>query len=180
MISALIQKAAIPAFAAIAAAGGGLIASVEPHPPSAYLHEANFFEVSSAARAAEASYSRADLNNDGHIDQDEYVTLAIVSAELFRLNGFVALETTNGALRVSIAAANEGALADKEKASIRARARAEYARLAGDDQKLSEREFVDSKVEEFYSADIDRNGVLTGAELKHFAFAQTRIGLLVG
>jgi len=180
VISALIQKTAIPAFAAIAAASGGLIASGSVELQPAYQYEAHSLEVTSVAQAASAAYAKADLNNDGRIDQDEYVTLAVVSAELFRLNGFVALETSSGVERVTIAASSGTSLSAAEKSGIRTRSRMEYARIAGDDQKLTEREFIDSKVEEFFSADSDRNGILTGTELRQFAFAQSKIGVLVG
>ncbi len=180
MFSALIQKMTLPAFAALAAAGGGLIAAASGEPEPAYGYEARAMEASAAAQSAEIVFEKADLNNDGGIDRDEYVTLAIVNAELFRLNGFVAIETADGVEKVAIAAPAKAALTEDEKRTIRARSSLEYDRLAGYDHKLTQRDFVDSKLEEFFAADVDRNGVLTGAELERFAFNQSRIGVLIG
>jgi len=163
----------LPGFAALIAVGASLVhaASVEPKP--AYAAHATQLEASTVAATAKTVFARADLDNDGALSREEYVTLAIVTAELGRLNGFVPVDYAGG---VRTAPLPRNAVWSKgERARIETAAERDYALFAGDDQRLSSDEFVASQLESLTAADLDRNGVLTGAELPRFAAIEARL-----
>jgi hypothetical protein len=163
----------LPGFAAIVAAGAGLVqaASVEAQP--AYGAPATQLEAATVAATAKSVFSRADLDNDGNLSRDEFLTLAVVSAELARLNGFVPVEYAGGVRTAALPRAD--AWSATERARIEASAERDYALFAGDDQRMSSEEFVSMRLESLTAADIDRNGVLTGAELGRFAAIEARL-----
>jgi hypothetical protein len=163
----------LPSFAAVLAAGAGLVhaASIELKP--AYGAAAVQLEATTVAMTAKIVFSRADLDNDRKLSREEYQTLSVVSAELARLNGFVPVDYTNGARTASLPRAEAWGKADR--ARVEAAAERDYADFAGDDQRMTEEEFVASRLETFGAADLNRNGVLTGAELSRFAAIEARL-----
>ncbi len=163
----------LPGFAAMIAAGAGLVhaASIEKSP--AYAAAATQLEAATVAATAKEVFARADLNNDGILSGDEYLTLAVVSAELARLNGFVPVDYAGG-VRVAAMPRAE-AWTKSDRARVEAAAEREYAAFAGDDLRMSRDEFVAARLESMAAADTDRNGVLTGAELTRYAGIEARL-----
>lgn len=171
----LFHKVAFSAAAAAIAAGAGLINSAAVEPPHAYGAPAIRLEADAAARQAARTFDRTDLNNDGALDDEEYTVLAVVTAELARLNGFVSVDINGEVRTVVLSNATPAFLTDTAKASIRDRASREFAYIAGDDERLMADEFVAAQLETFLASDGDRNAVLTGAELGAFAQRQSRL-----
>jgi hypothetical protein len=163
----------LPGFAAILAAGAGLVhaASVDVQP--AYGAIATQLEAATAAATAKSVFSRADLDNDGSLSRDEFLTLAVVSAELARLNGFVPVDYAGGVRTVALPYSS--AWSSAELARIETTAERDYALFAGVDERMSAGEFVTMRLESLTAADIDRNGVLTGSELGRFAAIEARL-----
>ncbi len=174
MVVALVHKLAFSGAAAILAAGG-LVTTASVAPTRAYGAAATRLEAAAAAAQAASAFERADLDNDGSLSADEYSILAVVTAELAHLNGFVAFDSGRGVETVAIARQAKPFLGAKDKARIKNRAAREYQLIAGDDERLSSDEFVTVQLERFLAADDDRNGVLAGTELAAFAGAQSRL-----
>ena len=163
----------LPGFAAVIAAGAGLVHAASVEPVRAYGAPAQQIEAATVAETAKAVFDRADLDNDGQISREEYVTLAVVTAELARLNGFVPVDYAGG---VRTAPAPQGApWSAKERARVAASAEREYALYAGEDERMTNAEFVAARLEAMAAADLDRNGVLTGAEMLRFAASEARV-----
>lgn len=175
MVVAMFPKLAFTGLAAAIAAGAGLVTSAGVEAVPAYGAAATKLDVDAAARHAASVYQRADLDNDGALDSDEFEVLAIVTAELARLNGFVAVDVSGGARTVAVATGGKPSLSATEKARLSARADREFDFIAGDDLKLAPDEFVAATLEAFMANDVDRNGALTGAELAAFAAAKAGI-----
>lgn len=173
MAKAKFPMIVLPGFAAALAAGAGLVnaASVEPAP--AYAARAAQLEAATVAATAAAVFGRADLDNDAELSREEYVTLAVVTAELARLNGFVAVDYSGGVRTASLPRA--AAWSADERARVEAAASRDYALFAGDDERLTADEFVTARLEAMTAADLDRNGVLRGAELTRFAAIEARV-----
>lgn len=163
----------LPGLAAVVAIGAGLVhaASVEPAP--AFAARASQLEASTIATTAKMVFSRADLDNDGALSADEYVTLAVVTAELARLNGFVPVDYAGGVRVAPLAGAD--AWSRETRARIETAAARDYLAFAGEDRRLDAGEFAGSRLEALSAADRDRNGVLTGAELQRFAAIEARV-----
>lgn len=163
----------LPGFAALLAAGAGLVHAASVETPAAYGPPATQLEAATVAATAKSVFSRADLDNDGILSRDEFLTLAVVSAELARLNGFVPVDYAGGVRTAALPRAD--AWDQVERARIEAAAERDYALFAGVDQRLSGEEFVAMRLESLTAADLDRNGVLTGAELGRFAAIEARL-----
>lgn len=164
----------LPGFAAALAAGAGLVHAASVEPVRAYGAPAFQIEAATIANTAKSVFDRADFDNDSELSREEYVTLAVVTAELARLNGFIAVDYAGG---VRTAAVPSGApWSAKERARIEASAERDYARLAGEDERMTKEEFMTARLEAMTAADFDRNGVLAGVELTRFAAAEARIG----
>lgn len=163
----------LPGFAAVLVAGAGLVhaASVETRP--AYAAPAMQLEAATIATTAKTVFSRADLDNDGTLSSEEYVTLGVVSAELARLNGFVPVDYSGGVRTARLPETGPWTKADR--ARVETAAERDFAAYAGDDQRLTSDEFVAAKLEALHAADRDRNGVLNGAELSRFAAIEARL-----
>lgn len=163
----------LPGFAAILAVGAGLVhaASVEPAP--AYGAQAAQLEAAAVASTAQAVFSRADLDNDGELTRDEFVTLSVVTAELGRLNGFIAVDYAAGVRTAALP--RTASWSGDERARVEDAARRDYAAIAGEDERMTSEEFVTARLEAMAAADLDRNGVLVGAELTRYAAIEARV-----
>lgn len=128
-----------------------------------------------SAAMSEAIFVRADLDESGDLDANEYAALAIVTAELARLNGFVVLAADGADEIVALPVKAREALGSGERARIDAVARAEYYAAAGADGRMSLAEFAAERAANFAAADRDRNGRLTHRELSAFAAAEARL-----
>lgn len=178
MVLGFFQKIAFSGFAAAVAAGASLVSGASVAPLPAYGVEAARLEAAAAASNAARLFDRADLDNNGFLDPDEYEILGIVTAELAQMNGFIAIDAGRGVETVAIARAGNGSLDETKKARIGERARREFGLIAGDDERLASDEFVNAQLELFLATDADRNGVLAGAELKSYAYSQSKLATL--
>jgi hypothetical protein len=147
-------------------------------PTPAYGVEAAKLEAAAAATEAARLFGKADLNNNGYLDRDEYEILGVVTAELAQINGFIAIDAGQGVETVAVSRKGKRFLSDDDKARIEERALREFEMFAGDDERLAADEFVTAQLEQFLAIDTDRNGVLAGAELKSYAYARSRLASL--
>lgn len=174
MMSIAIKAAA----AVLAAAGLAFTAADEEAMGLAYTvdNKVSVLTEENVAEHAAIVFHRADRNQDGSIDADEYASLSIAAAELARLNGFVVIESDDGAPGLlSIASAAPASLSRAEHARIDAVARNVFYRHAGDNGKMSEQEYADAQRAVFDAADFNNNGVLKRGELEVFAQRQALI-----
>ncbi len=178
MVLAMFHKLAFSGVAAAIAAGAGLVQSADVAGSPAYGVPAVRHEAEATVRYAAHVFERADLSNDGALDQDEYSTLVIVTAELARINGFVAVDNFGGVKTIALPIEKEASLTDEERARLKNRAEREYAIAAGDDHRLSKDEYIGAVLEQFLANDSDRNGVLNRRELVAFALAQSKLTAL--
>lgn len=176
MVFELFQKLAVSTAFAAVAAGAGMFSEKEAAP--AYGVAAASLEATSAARHAARAFEKADLNNDGELDEDEYSLAALVTAELALLNGFYAIDAGDGVETVAIATARR-ALNDAEKVELLSSAVREFAAVAGDDERLDQSEYVNAQLEVFLANDTDRNAVLAAGELIAFGARQARLRSIV-
>ena len=107
------------------------------------------------------------------LTREEFLTLAVVSAELARLNGFVPVDYAGGVRTAALPRVD--AWGPAERARIEATAERDYDLFAGVDERMSGEEFVAFRLEALTAADLDRNGVLTGSELVRFAALEARL-----
>ena len=157
----------LPGFAAAIAVGAGLVHAASVETSYAYADQAVQLEAATVASTAKTVFIRADLDNDSELSREEFVTLSIVTAELARLNGFVPVDYAGGVRTAALPRA--AAWSAGERARVEATAQRDYALIAGDDERLTRDEFVAARLEAMTAADLDRNGVLKGAELSRFA-----------
>ncbi|NWG71665.1 MAG: hypothetical protein HXY23_08685 [Parvularculaceae bacterium] len=129
---------------------------------------AQLTETEAAAHGA-ARFVRADLDGSGSLDADEYVSLVLVTAELSRLNGFVALAAGGRDEVVALPLDAPGALGVGERSRVEAVARGEFYAIAGSDGLMSASEHAEEAARRFAAADRDRSGVLSKRELEAFA-----------
>jgi hypothetical protein len=166
-------------FVAAAAAAVGLSAAPKSgvHSVPAYSGSITRLEATDFATDARRVFRNADLDASGDLDSAEYVALAIVDAELARLNGFIAFEFNGAAMKVAAAGApTPSAMTFAERTRIDAVATREFHALAGRDARLNASEFESAAVELFTLADGDRDGAIAGAEFALIAAARLRAG----
>lgn len=174
MIRDLTAAFAAPAVA-LFAIGAALAAGAKPS-PYAYGDALSTLSKNEARIHAETVFARADLDRNGVLDADEYASLAIVTAELARLNGFYAIETGGDAANVvPLPVSAPSALSFGERARVEAVARAEFYALAGADGALTLDGYVAALSERFAEADRNRNGALAREELAAFAAREARL-----
>lgn len=128
-----------------------------------------------AGENAARLFLQADRNGDRAIDRDEFGALAVVSAELARLNGFVAIHLASASHRAELPVGSPKAMTSAERTRIWAVATNEFLAAAGGDGLLDESEFVGLQLSTFRQADRNGDGRLDGAEVKWFAAAQGRL-----
>ncbi len=162
--------------AAAVLAAAGLAYTSASDLPEAYSGDAlKALTEEALADHAATVFHRADRNQDGALDADEYAALAIVSAELARLNGFIVIESEAGPARVTLAGFAPASLSAAEHARVDAVARNVFYLHAGDDGRLNEDEFTNAQQGVFDAADFNRNGVLRRGELEVFAQRQAML-----
>lgn len=167
----------IAAFAAPAVALIALGAGAAPRPAAFGGDGAEPVSLSSQqARAhATAVFARADLDRSGDLDADEYSALAVVSAGLARLNGYVAILGVDEALVAPLPAPAPRSLSAAERTRIEAVARADFYAASGADARMSAAEYGAEQDARFAAADRNRNGRLAKGELASFGAAAAAI-----
>ena len=176
MIRDITAAFAAPAVALIAIGVSAALASGMKDAAYPYGETVGMLSAEGARAHAQTVFDRADLDRSGALDADEYASLAIVTAELSRLNGFIAIETGgDNANIVSLPIAAPSALSGGERARVEAVARAEFYALAGDDASLSADEYLGEQAARFAAADRNRNGALAKAELTSFAVREAKL-----
>ena len=160
--------------AAVIAAAGLAYTSADDAPGAAYGEDGRLKLLTEEVLATHAQtvFHRADRDQDGALDNDEYAALSIVSAELARLNGFVVIEGEAGPSTVSISGAPSSALSQADHVRIDAVARSTFYLHAGNDGRMDESEYASAQRAVFDGADFNGNGVLKRGELAVFARRQ--------
>lgn len=165
----------IAAFAApsIALAGLGVGAGGSQMP--AYGGEISSLTADQSGVKSSAIFAQADLDKSDALDADEYAALAIVTAELARLNGFIALAPDGEGEIVALPVKGSESLGPGERARVEAVARAEFYAAAGADAKMSKAEFAAERAANFAAADRNGDGRLMKRELSTFAAVEARL-----
>ncbi|MEZ5922465.1 MAG: hypothetical protein R3C60_14100 [Parvularculaceae bacterium] len=177
MAIVLAPKFAIPAIAAAIAAGAGLWKEATPESGSAYGATITQLDASMVAEDAALRFERADFDNSGALDADEYATQALVTAELARVNHFAPMRIGMSVGKVALPASVPANVDAKEREAILRSASIVFQTIASDDRKISRQEFVGAALEQMLASDMDRNGALTGSELSTFAMRQAKAGI---
>lgn len=165
MKSNAIAALAAPAIA-IAAIGAALASGAAER--AAYGGLAARLSVAELRAHADAIFDCADLDKSGALDASEYAALALVTAELSRLNGFVALHV-GAESRVVPLPRQQFEVTRAERVRIEAVARRAFYSAAGDDSALERFEFAGMLAERFAALDANRDGSLARRELSAFA-----------
>ncbi len=119
-------------------------------------------------------FASADFDQNNVLDTDEYATFMVVKAEMAHLNGFLAIEVNNKAYKLPLHLSTNSQSMDKfERTRIDALARTNFYTSAGNDQALSQTEFLSNARKMFDQADKNLNGILKGKELKTFTKNQS-------
>lgn len=168
MKSTLIAAFAAPSIA-LAAIGAGPYSSGLTNSAPAYGATVSRLTADEARAHAGATFARADLDRSGALNADEYAALTTVTAELSRLNGFIALAADGRNEIVALPIKAPMALAGGERARVEAVARADFHAAAGADGHITRSEFASEQAARFAAADRNRNGALAKGELAAFA-----------
>lgn len=149
--------------AAIIAIGGSAFAENAPTASTSDL-----LRTADVVADAHHDFWQIDRDADGLVDADEFASARLVHAQLARLSGRVAMDaatTLNVKLPMDVPRTMEKA----ERAALEGVARRDYALHAMGHEGLTEHAFAESRLELFFTADGDRDGVLRGDELERFA-----------
>ena len=172
----LVAAFAAPAVALFAIGLSGAFASGAARDPYPFGGAVDHLTADEARMHAAIIFERADLDRSGALDADEFASLAIVTAELTRLNGFIAIETGgDDADIVPLPIEAPSALSAGERARVEAVARADFYAMAGEDARLTIDEYLGEKSAAFEAADRNRDGALVRAELAAFAAGEAMI-----
>lgn len=172
MKSTLIAALAAPT---IALTGLGVGAPGQSGAAGAYGSEIAQLTKDQSSAMSLALFERADLDASGALDANEYAALAIVTAELARINGFIALAPDSDGEIVALPIKGRQSLGYGERARVEAVARAEFYSAAGADGQMSQAEFAAERAANFAAADRDRDGHLKRRELIAFAASEARL-----
>ena len=165
--------------AAIAAVAGLAYASVETSDEGPYDGAAlRALSQADVAGHAERVFARADIDRNDALDVDEYIALAVVTAELARLNGFVVIEKGDEIGVIELPQSGSAALPKSEHIRIAAVTQNAFYAFAGADGRMSAGEFAAAQSALFDAADLNRNGKLGRRELS--IFAQRQAGMTTG
>ncbi len=173
-----VSKFAIPGVALAVLAGAALAAQQDTaieNAAGAYEQSLRQLPAEDAAAHAVDLFDRADMDDSGALDDMEYQALAVVTAELGRLNGFVPVLVDGEVKTAAFAAGPLPALSGPERARVEAIAVRDFHLSAGADGVIDEDEFVQETLERFQSADRNRNGALGAKEIAIFAASTARL-----
>lgn len=162
--------------AAIAAAGFAM-AAVDDRALDYAYGDAPLTSLSydEATQHAELVFERADRDGDQTLSVDEYAALAIITAELAHLNGFVAVEQEDGVKTISLSSSAPGALTASEHVRIDAVSRHVFYSFAGADRALDAKEYSLMQSAVFHASDLNANGDLSKRELSVYARRQAYV-----
>ncbi|MGE0407768.1 MAG: hypothetical protein AB7P23_00745 [Amphiplicatus sp.] len=172
MIRNLIAAFAAPSIAALAIGVSGSFAAGAGAAYGGAVRQLSDAEAMSNARAI---FDRADLDGSESLSADEFSALALVTAELARLNGFVPVEIGGATETVALPAAAPSEMSRAERVRIEAVARAEFYAIAGEDGVIGRDEFARDRAARFARADRNRNGALSERELVSYAVEEARL-----
>lgn len=166
--------AAIAAVASVAAASYEGVDRGSPYDGRA----ATTLTRADVAKNARLVFTRADADQDGLLNADEYAALSIVTAELAHLNGFIVVEKDGDDIATApLPGSMHAALTGFEQARIEAVARNGFYAFAGDDGVMTEAEFAAAQDSLFDAADVNHNGALNRRELGVFAQRQAHMAI---
>lgn len=169
----LVAAFAAPALALAAVGVSAAFASADSG--AAYGSTLTRLSAEAARANAEETFARADLDKSGALDAREYAALALVTAELSRLNGYVAYDMQGGVQTVALPVKSPEALTGGERARVLAVAYSNFYAAAGDDGQMSRDEFSGETSKRFKEADRNRNGVLARSELVTYAAKEASV-----
>ncbi len=142
-------------------------------PVDAYPAAAERLSLADFSHASSRQFHRADLDGSGLLEQEEFVALAVVSAELARLNGFVALDGHKQLKVLDLPNEDNLAAPDLNRRRIEQSARAIYADLAFGGPGILESSYVIAREVSFRKLDQDQDNSLSGPDLGRLAIALT-------
>lgn len=170
----MVAAFAAPAIAVIAIGVSASLASGAGFEP-AYKAQAERLTAAEAAAHAAMTFDRADLNRSGGLDIDEYASLAVITAELAHLNGYIAIERDGEPYMISLPIQAPATMTRAERVRIDAVARRDFYELAGDDEVLTKEAYVADAEARFAAADRNASGVLARGALVSYAVREARI-----
>lgn len=166
----IVAAFAAPAVAVLAIGVSAALASGLSRDAGTFGAPVSTLSAEEARAHAQTIFERADLDRSGALDADEYASLAVVTAELTRLNGFIAIESGGDAANiVALPIAAPSALSSAERTRVDAVARSDFYEMAGVDAELSVSEYLGEQSARFEEADRNGNGALASQELAGFA-----------
>ena len=167
---------ALSSLTAAIAAVGFAFAAADNSAPEAY-QEGPLTRLSQVEAADHAGrvFDRADRDGDAALNVDEFAALAVVTAELAHLNGFVAVEVEDEVKTIALPASQPSALARSEHARIDAVARHAFYGFAGADGFLDRDEYIRMQSAVFEASDLNANGRLNKRELTVYARRQAYV-----
>lgn len=163
----LVTSSAIAGLGALFGAGAG---NPDQAQDGVYSETAHAIYQNQFLDHSETLFERADMDNSGALDVDEYSALMVVQTELSRLNGFIALQMDSHVTTIPISNPDgKVGLSHGDRTRIDAVARAHFYSAAGLDNQLSWDEYAMTAINVFASVDRNQDGVLRGRELNAFA-----------
>lgn len=162
-------------FLALTAGIGGALAAGVGLNDDAYGPNATILDKAASVEHATLAFQRADLDKDNKLNADEYASLAIVTAELSRLNGFVAIETSSGVQIAELPERAAKALTPFQRAEVNALSRRAFYEAAGDDNRLDKSEFLTLHDTQFARADRNGDDRLIKTELTSYAITAAHL-----
>jgi hypothetical protein len=151
---------------ALAAIGAALASGAAER--AAYDGPAASLSVAELRQHADAIFDCADLDKSGALEAEEYSALALVTAELSRLNGFVALHVGAESRTVQLPRGLPE-FSRAERVRVEAVARKAFYASAGADSAIERSEFASALAARFTASDANRDGGLKRRELISFA-----------
>lgn len=171
------EKIALPAIGAALVAGAAMAATGDLTEP-AYGGAIKELSRGVNDRRAEILFAQADLDGSGDLSATEFAALSLVSAELARLNGFVAVDLGDAAPGViDIADEAPASVSGADRTRIEAVATHEFHSAAGEDGVLTPSDFVAFERRKFDDADRDADGALRRQELGAYGLKVARAPL---
>ncbi len=172
--SGFLEKIGLPAIGAAFIAGAAMAATGDIAAP-AFGGPAQALSSSDADRRAALLFAQSDLDGSGDLSVEEFSALSVVSAELARLSGFVALDVGGETSRViDIADVAPASVSLTERTRIEAVASHEFHDAAGPDGVLDEDDFLALERERFIAADLNGDGALKRQELSVYGLRVAR------